>query len=200
MLTGEGTCETIKKWQREIETDLGFFLTVEKKRCEFHLMDNMITCMFGLQQSDEEAMGSKPTHQSVPGSSDPVLSALLIAPDAARTHPGSRMTCTAGYRQRPWDGPRQPQSDMCGQHVAQISLERHAAGRVVTIYTHRAVRNTQPRLRSLARAAVTLTGCTHVGGAVNLKILDSAWWATIRSPACAVPVQNLYTGKWSIAL
>ena len=33
----------------------------------------------------------------------------------------------------PWDSPRQPQSDKCGQHVAQISSERPAAVCVVTI-------------------------------------------------------------------
>ena len=36
-----------------------------------------------------------------------------------------------GHRWEAWDGPRQPQSDMCGQHIAQINSERHAAVRVL---------------------------------------------------------------------
>ena len=63
-----------------------------------------------------------------------------------------------GHRWGPWDGPRQPQNDMWDQHVAQISSERHAAVRVLyglslSDDTRRAVRNTQARLRSLARVA-----------------------------------------------
>ena len=61
-------CLCVRPWNRsgEIVTDLSFFLTVWERETWFSFMDNMIICMFGLQQSDQEAMCSKPTDQPDP--------------------------------------------------------------------------------------------------------------------------------------
>ena len=156
-------------------------------------MDNMITYMFRLQQSDQEAMCSKPTDKPVPGCLDhgsQCTSALLIAPSPGLIWPlewpawpsvGTLGRSPLTTKWHVWsacspDQLRETCSRTCSVGFRSVTVH------VEQEETHR------PDLDLLHGSRGS--GCTHARDAV--KIFDRPGVVGHVSMSCAVAVQKLY--------